>query len=112
VCSYIIFSYHIWHELRYFNSFLLLAVLAALLMVSTIEYETYPKFTLRTLRSRLLLGLFVTLLVLLFRWPSLLLFVFTWVYILFGIVRWIVLAVRPQSNEDNEEPERPVSFGD
>jgi CDP-diacylglycerol---serine O-phosphatidyltransferase len=77
VVSYVIFSDHVWGGLKFFNSFLLMSVLVALLMVSTIEYDSFPKFTLRTLKSKILLCVLALGVVLLVRYPAILFFVFT-----------------------------------
>jgi len=54
--TFILFSYHLWGELRYDESLIAMIVLNALLMVSQIEYDAFPdRFHTRSERIKLLL---------------------------------------------------------
>ena len=84
--SFVIMCYFLWDELRYGEALVGMIVLMSFLMVSQIEYDTFPE-RFDTRYSRLKLAALVgAAAVVLFR-PRLLLFPILAAYILFGVVR-------------------------
>ncbi|MFH1373481.1 MAG: CDP-diacylglycerol--serine O-phosphatidyltransferase [bacterium] len=84
--AYIIFSYHLWGELMYSELLVSMIILFAFLMVSQVQYDTFPnRFDTRQNRIKLavLLGAAVAII---FQ-PRLLLFPLIASYILFGMIR-------------------------
>lgn len=86
--SYIIFSYHVWDTLQYGEALVTMIVLFAFLMVSQVEYDSFPeRFATYNDRIKLIVGL-VAGTALMIK-PRLLLFPFVSMYILFGMIREI-----------------------
>ena len=106
VASFVIFSEYIWSGMRNLPFFYGLIILVSLLMVSVIPYDSFPNFTERTVKSNILLGLFILSLVLLARFPQTFCFLFMMGYTAFGITRWFFLKViKPQEHGEDEEDE-------
>ncbi len=87
--TYIIFSYHLWDSLQYSELLVSMIILFSFLMVSQVQYETFPdKVEDRESRIKFILSL-ISIVVILFK-PRLLLFPILSLYILFGMIREIV----------------------
>jgi len=84
--SFIIFSYALWDELRYGEVLVSMIILLAFLMVSQVQYDSFPdRFD--TPQNRLKGAvLMVALIIILFE-PRLMLFPILALYILFGVAR-------------------------
>lgn len=108
--TYIIFSEHMWGEVRYFAFLAGLVILVSVLMISVIRYDSFPNMTERTLTSNIQLGIFLVSLVLLARYPNTYFFLFMMGYITFGIVRWVF--EKYFAVDTLEEDEDPLSLGD
>lgn len=83
--SFVIFSYHIWGELRYHEWLVSMIVLCALLMVSQVKYEAFPD-RFNTPSGRIKLVVIVVGAMVAFYQPRLLLFPLFALYILWGMV--------------------------
>ncbi len=84
--SYVIFSYHLWGELRYSQMLVSMIIIMAFLMVSQVRYEVVPdRFHTKEAKIKLALVLF-SILALIVQ-PRLLLFPILACYILFGVGR-------------------------
>ncbi|MEW5795846.1 MAG: CDP-diacylglycerol--serine O-phosphatidyltransferase [Candidatus Zixiibacteriota bacterium] len=84
--SYIIFSYNLWGELRYEDVLVTMIAVFSFVMVSQIQYDTWPEtFSTRWERIKAL-ALVVAVIGLVIR-PRLLLFPMVAAYILFGLAR-------------------------
>jgi CDP-diacylglycerol--serine O-phosphatidyltransferase len=98
--AYVIFNYDLWEGLRYPALLVPLVVLVSLLMVSTFEYDTIPKFSFASGRKNTVqvVILLVSLnLILLFRQKAL--FPLAMSYVLFGMFRSLI----GQGREEEEE---------
>ena len=84
--AYIIFSYHLWGELRYSQMLVSMIIILAFLMVSQVRYEIVPdRFDTKEAKIKLALVLLSILCLLIA--PRLLLFPILACYILFGVGR-------------------------
>ncbi|HWR83597.1 MAG TPA: CDP-diacylglycerol--serine O-phosphatidyltransferase [Candidatus Deferrimicrobium sp.] len=84
--SFIIFSYHVWGSLRYDELLVSMIILFAFLMVSQVQYDTFPE-RFDTPQSRLKLAVLLAAAVVVIFRPRLLLFPMLAAYILFGMTR-------------------------
>jgi CDP-diacylglycerol--serine O-phosphatidyltransferase len=109
IVSFIIFCFYLWGRLMYDEVMVGMIILFAFLMVSQVQYDTFPeRFDTPYNRLKLIVLIVVTVVVL-FR-PRLLLFPVFSLYILFGMARELyhlfykgVGRVRGRSNKDREE---------
>ncbi|MFQ6007639.1 MAG: CDP-diacylglycerol--serine O-phosphatidyltransferase [Candidatus Zixiibacteriota bacterium] len=109
IVSFIIFCFYLWNGLMYDEVLVGMIILFAFLMVSQIQYDTFPE-RFDTFYNRLkLMALIVVTVVVLFR-PRLLLFPVFSLYILYGMVRELyqlfhrsVGRVRDRSNKGREK---------
>jgi CDP-diacylglycerol--serine O-phosphatidyltransferase len=109
IVSFIIFCFYLWGRLMYDEVMVGMIILFAFLMVSQVQYDTFPeRFDTPYNRLKLIVLIVVTVVVL-FK-PRLLLFPVFSLYILFGMVRELyhlfyrsVGRVRGRSNKDGEE---------
>ncbi|MCG3118611.1 MAG: hypothetical protein ALAOOOJD_00851 [bacterium] len=106
ICSYVLFSFHYWDTMRLPGITVLLMLMASVLMVSTVEFDSMPAFSFRHGRRntvQMLLLVTGTALILIFRekilFPLSLLFIFT------QLSRAVVNHLR----EDEEEPLPDIS---
>jgi CDP-diacylglycerol--serine O-phosphatidyltransferase len=84
--AFIIFSYRIWGDLEYSELLVSMIILFAILMVSQVQYDTFPEnFALRQARLKLI-AIILAGVVVVFS-PRLVLFPVCALYILYGIVR-------------------------
>jgi CDP-diacylglycerol--serine O-phosphatidyltransferase len=84
--SYIIFSYEIWGGLEYGQYLVSMIILFSALMVTQIEYDSFPdQFNTRKNRIKLIFIIIAAIAVL--ARPRLLIFPLLFVYIIFGLVR-------------------------
>jgi len=87
--SFIIFNFDIWNDLKLPQGLIPMIMFLSLLMISTIEYESLPKFTLRKDTKnlvKLVIFLLASLTIMLF--PRLAIFPFIFIFVLHGVVRW------------------------
>jgi CDP-diacylglycerol--serine O-phosphatidyltransferase len=105
LASFVIFSEHIWGEIRLDRFLSIMVILFSALMVSTIEYETMPKFDFRVRRNRIkVLVLIGTGLILMIR-PRLAMFPLVTVYILSGVYKLVVGLVEKTLKNGSDEDE-------
>ncbi|MBU1319145.1 MAG: CDP-diacylglycerol--serine O-phosphatidyltransferase [candidate division Zixibacteria bacterium] len=110
--SYVIFSYEMWGGIEYGEFLISLMAGASLLMVSTVEYETFPD-NLRSVESRVkFLLLFIFLIALIIK-PRLVMFPAVLAYVLSCLVRDVMLMLKREAfnTEENnrwrkKEPKR------
>lgn len=107
IASYIMFCDALWGGPRFPAFMVILVIFLSILMVSTIEFETMPKFSLRKGRKNtVLMTLFLIGVSIVLVWPSLTLFPLTLLYIFTQLARAIIR----HSREDQEEPVADVSL--
>jgi len=85
--SYTLFCSEIWGRLRYPKALITMIIAFSGLMVSGIEYETLPKFSLGDRKNKLKLVYILIFLIILIINPRLALFPFGMLYILSGVVK-------------------------
>lgn len=114
----VIFSFHLWDELRYDELLVSMIIGFAFLMVSQVHYDPIPdQFSDR--QERLMLAVLIVAAVAIVIQPRLLLFPFIALYILYGVVREVYrllylgvgkMTGRPYSrrkeDRDNQQPEQ------
>ena len=84
--AFIIFSYHLWGDLQYGEWLVSMIILFAFLMVSQVQYDSFPD-NFDTPNNRLKLVILVAAGIVVIFQPRLLLFPFFALYILFGMAR-------------------------
>jgi len=100
ISSYLIFTHTIWDAIRFPLFFAPYVLFLAFLMVSHIEYETLPKFTLRRDNNntrKLILFIAAAIVVILF--PKETIFPFTLFFILFSFVRGVIHSLHHEEEE-------------
>jgi CDP-diacylglycerol--serine O-phosphatidyltransferase len=85
--SYTLFCSEVWGRLRYPKALITMIIAFSGLMVSGIEYETLPKFSLGDRKNKLKLVYLLVFLIILMINPRLALFPFGMLYILSGVVK-------------------------
>jgi CDP-diacylglycerol--serine O-phosphatidyltransferase len=101
ICSYVLFSYHHWEVMRLPGITVLLVLMASVLMVSTIEFDSMPYFSFRRgKRNTVQMLLFVAgvTLILLYRGKAL--FPLALLFIFVQLSRAVINHLR----QDEEEP--------
>jgi len=100
LASYMIFSHELWDGPRFPAVTFMLVVFLAVLMVSTVEFETMPKFSLRKGRKNtVLMSMFLLGLAIVIVQPKLMLFPLTLLYILVQLVRAIIKHAREEDDD-------------
>lgn len=103
--SYVIFSFDLWGSIEYGEFLISLMAGVSLLMVSTVEYETFPD-NLRSSESRIkFLLLFVFLIALIIK-PRLVMFPAILIYVLICLVRDLALMLKREAFGDRAESGR------
>lgn len=109
LASYFIFCYALWDGPRFPAITLILVVFLSILMVSTIEFEAMPKFSLRQGRKNTVhMALFLFGVTIVVLWPSPTLFPLALIYIFGQLFRAIIERLR----ETEEESVADVSLFD
>ena len=97
--SFIVFTYHFWGELHFTKLLAPMVIFLGILMVSNVEYDTLPKFTLKKGRKNdVKLFFFILFSLLAMFFPSEAIFPLSIFFILFGVVRSILRSLK-HSNE-------------
>jgi CDP-diacylglycerol--serine O-phosphatidyltransferase len=89
ISSFVIFSEYLWGEIRLDRILIIMVFLFSALMVSTIEYETLPKFDFSVKRNRIKVLVIIGCAVLLMISPRLVMFPLVTLYILSGVYKLI-----------------------
>lgn len=104
LASFVIFSEYIWGEIRLDRFLSIMIILFSALMVSTIEYETIPRFDLSVRKDRLkILLLFIAGLALMIK-TRLVLFPVLVLYILSGPAKLVVGLINKNVREELARP--------
>jgi CDP-diacylglycerol--serine O-phosphatidyltransferase len=107
IASYILFCDALWDGPRYPAVMVILVVFLSIMMVSTVEFETLPKFSFHKGRKNtVLMMLFVACLGIVVVRPSLTLFPLTLLYVFVQLAR----AVMRHARENQEDPVADVSL--
>ncbi len=107
LASYLMFCDALWDGPRFPVVMVILVIFLSIMMVSTVEFETMPKFSLRKGRKNTVqMTLFLICIIIVARWPSLTLFPLTLLYIFSQLIRAVVRHAR----EHDEEPVADVSL--
>jgi len=105
LASFVIFSDYIWGEIR-LDRFLSIMILAfSALMVSSISYETLPKFNLRDSKSRIKIIIVFICAILLMIKTRLVMFPLVALYILWGVVKLMMELVDKNLRDNGNTPE-------
>lgn len=93
--SFIIFNYNFWGELRFSIFMLPLVIFLCVLMVSTVEFDTLPKFSLRDTRKNFIkLVIFLVCSAIIAIFPREAMFPAAISFIFFGIFRWLIHTIK------------------
>jgi len=85
IVSYVLFCNEVWGQIRFEKFFIILVVASAALMVSSIEYETMPKFDFSKSKDRIKMLLLLLVAVGLMINASLIIFPLALAYIIYGL---------------------------
>ncbi len=85
IVSYILFCNEVWGQIRFEKFFIILVIASAALMVSTIEYETMPKFDFSKPKDRVKVLFLLLVAVGLMINASLIIFPLVMAYIVYGL---------------------------
>ena len=99
LCGYTLFSYELWGELAYPEVLVTLIIIFSALMVSGIEYDTLPRFSLNSKKNMLKLIYIMVVFVAVLIKPRLVIFPLGAIYILSGIIREIYRLVHMEPKE-------------
>lgn len=95
IAAFVIWNYHFWGQLELSRFLIPQLFLVCVLMVSTAEYYTMPKFTLRQSNKRLFgISLMFLAAIILALFPQETFFPLSTIYILWGVVRYIFRIIR------------------
>ena len=109
MASYVIFNFAIWDGAYLGESLVPLSLMLSVLMISTIRYETMPRFTFSdSRRNSAKLAFVIAALTLLVLWPALAGFPLTLIMSLHGVVGWMIHHFHEEEEED-EVVDVPVS---
>jgi len=105
IASFVIFCDHVWGEIR-LDRFLSIMILSfSAMMVSTIEYETLPRFDLTVRRNRIKIIVMIGAGLLLMIKTRLVMFPLVSAYILWGIVK-LVIGLIGRNIDDNQKQKK------
>lgn len=105
IISYILFSYEVWGEIRMEKFFIILILATSALMVSTVEFETMPKFDFTKPKNRIkVLFIFLVAIAIMFN-ASLAIFPMALLYVIFGVARLFVSMFITSSRERQHKPQ-------
>ncbi len=100
LCGYTLFSYELWGELLYPEVLITLIIVFSALMVSGIEYETLPRFSLNSKKNLIkLIYILVALIAVLLK-PRLAIFPLGMIYVLSGIAREVYQLVHMEPKNE------------
>ena len=100
LCGYTLFSYELWGELLYPEVLITLVIVFSALMVSGIEYETLPRFSLNSKKNLIkLIYILVALIAVLLK-PRLAIFPLGMIYVLSGIAREVYQLVHMEPKNE------------
>jgi CDP-diacylglycerol--serine O-phosphatidyltransferase len=91
IVSYILFSYELWGEIRMERFFIILTLTSAALMVSTVEFETMPRFDFTQPKNRIKVFFIIMAAIAIMVNASLMIFPFALLYILYGVVKLLIM---------------------
>lgn len=91
IVSYVLFCNEVWGLVRFEKFFIILIIASAALMVSTIEYETMPKFDFSKAKDRIKVLFLLLVAVGLMINASLIIFPLALAYIIYGLLKMIYM---------------------
>jgi CDP-diacylglycerol--serine O-phosphatidyltransferase len=91
IISYVLFSYEVWGEIRMERFLVILTLTSTALMVSTVEFETMPRFEFGQLKNRIKVFFILLAAVAIMINASLMIFPFVLVYIMYGVVKLLIM---------------------
>ncbi|MEE9554091.1 MAG: CDP-diacylglycerol--serine O-phosphatidyltransferase [candidate division Zixibacteria bacterium] len=104
IVTYVLFSNEIWGEIRFEKFFVVLLVATAALMVSSVEYESMPKFDLSKRKDRIKILFLLLVAVGLIVNAPLVMFPLAIIYILYGLLKMIYMIVTGGGKGDFQYP--------
>lgn len=109
LCSYLLFSYHNLDGMRVPGITIALVFMAAVLMVSTVEFDAMPYFSFRRGRKNtVLMLLVVAATIVILKYPGVMMFPMAMLYIFVQLSRAVINHLRPEE----EEPLPDVSISE
>jgi phosphatidylserine synthase len=99
----VIFCDYLWGEIRLDRFLVIMIMLSSALMVSTIEYETMPKFDLSVRKDRIKIIVIIGAAFLLMIKTRLVMFPLVAAYILWGVAK-LIIGLVDRNLHDNRQP--------
>jgi len=97
--SYILFTYEVWGEIRLERFFIILVLATSALMVSTVEFETMPRFDFAQVKNRIkVLFIFLVAAAIMIN-ASLMIFPFGMLYIIQGLGKLFITLLKGEKKE-------------
>ena len=97
IVGFILFNYEFWGYFRWSKIFVSMMIIVSLLMITTIPYEKFPKFTLNgDRRNRIKIILTIIMLVSFIFYPETVLFPIQFLYIISGPSKLLWQLLKPQ----------------
>jgi len=87
--SYVVFTQRVWESAHEPHIAISLCAMLSFLMISTFEYQAFPKFNFGTYRDRLKLAFYLVVVLLLVFYTDEIFFPFAFAYAVSGPVRWL-----------------------
>ena len=100
IASFVIFCDHLWGEIRLDRFLAIMIILFSVLMVSTIEYETMPRFDFSIRKNRIKLIILLGAGLLLMIQTRLVMFPMVVLYILWGIFKLVIGLITKNDSND------------
>ncbi|MDZ7339916.1 MAG: CDP-diacylglycerol--serine O-phosphatidyltransferase [candidate division KSB1 bacterium] len=95
IAAFVIWNYHFWGQLQLSRILIPQLLVVCVLMVSTVEYYTMPKFTLRQSKKKLLgIALMFLAALILALYPQETFYPLSSIYIVWGVIRYVFRLVR------------------
>ncbi len=100
ICTFVLFNYDVWGELRWEKIFMTIVLLVSILMITNIRYEIMPNFSLQSSRiNRLKILAVIIGIIIILIYPQRTFFPLIMIYILSGPIRIIWLLIFSQQEK-------------
>lgn len=112
IVTYVLFSNEMWGEVRFEKFFIVLLLATSALMVSTVEYESMPKFDFSRKKDRIKVMFLILIAVGLIVNAQLVMFPLALIYILYGLLKMVYMIVTGAGKSDFQYPSTVFGKGD
>lgn len=89
IASYIIFSEKVWNGLNSIELIIFMTIILSVLMISSLEYDTFPRFTFNSFWNTFKVSFFVLGVLAIVTFPDEAFFPLCIIYVMSGPIRWV-----------------------